>query len=274
MKGVIFYGWMCYNYYSEDDKVQKFRKIYIEITNVCNLKCSFCPETKREKEFMSLSSFEDILKKISGYTSLITLHVKGEPLLHPNLKEFVELASKYNLVIDLTTNGTLLNKLDASFLKLPALRQINISLHSFSNKEVGMELINEFLKIERKSDLIISIREWDSALDTYIKGYEKEKNVFFNKGSRFEWPSVSGQVLSETGTCLGGKTHIAILVDGTVVPCCLDNDGDLALGNIFELELSDILSCDRYVSMIEGFKQNKLVEDMCKKCSYCKRFSK
>ena len=63
-----------------------FKKIYIEITNVCNLNCKFCPPTKRAKEFMALDQFEIIIKQIHNETNLVALHVKGEPLLHPPIR--------------------------------------------------------------------------------------------------------------------------------------------------------------------------------------------
>ena len=87
--------------------MKKFRKIYIEITNVCNLKCSFCSEVTKKRRFMTKEEFELILKKINKYTDYIYLHVKGEPLLHKEIIEFIKMASKYNIKVNLTTNGTL-----------------------------------------------------------------------------------------------------------------------------------------------------------------------
>ena len=106
-----------------------FKKIYVEITNSCNLKCSFCSPVKKEKRFMTISEFEHILKEINAKTDYIYLHVKGEPLLHPNLEEFLKLAEKYELKVNLTTNGTLFPKLVDKLKACNSLRKINFSLH-------------------------------------------------------------------------------------------------------------------------------------------------
>ena len=87
-----------------------FKKIYIEITNVCNLKCKFCPDTSRKKAFMSVGEFEHIINKIHNHTNLVALHVKGEPLLHNKLEDILEVLEKYNLKANITTNGTLIKE--------------------------------------------------------------------------------------------------------------------------------------------------------------------
>ena len=83
--------------------MKKYKKIYIEITNKCNLNCSFCSKTKKEKQEMSIEQFNEILNKIKDYTDIIYLHVKGEPLLHPKVIEFIKEAEKNNLKVNLTT---------------------------------------------------------------------------------------------------------------------------------------------------------------------------
>ena len=74
----------------------KFKKIYIEITNICNKNCSFCSKTNRKKREMSIDEFETVLKRINNYTDYIYLHIKGEPLTHSNFEEIVKLCKKYN----------------------------------------------------------------------------------------------------------------------------------------------------------------------------------
>ena len=86
--------------------MEKYKKVYIEITNCCNLNCSFCSPVTKEKRYMTTSEFEHILKEVKKVTDYIYLHVKGEPLLHPNLIDILKLAEKYHLKITLTTNGT------------------------------------------------------------------------------------------------------------------------------------------------------------------------
>jgi radical SAM protein with 4Fe4S-binding SPASM domain len=262
-------------YYMEEK--MRFKKIYIEITNVCNLSCEFCIPHHRENRFMNLNEFEEILNKIDSYTKYIYLHVKGEPLLHPQIKEFIKLAYDKGFKINLTTNGTLLKEhLDIT----KYIRQINISLHATKD----IDIIHTASKIK---DSIICFRIWvkennnqlldflEKEFNTKISEAENIKlsdNVFLSQKEKFEWPTLTNEINNSTGYCYGLKDQIAILVDGTVVPCCLDNDGDIPLGNIFKQTLLDILNTKRSESMIEGFKNRKAIEELCIKCSYKNRF--
>ena len=114
---------------------KRFKKIYVEITNSCNLKCSFCPENKREKLFMRLNEFENIIKQIKDYTNLIALHVKGEPLLHPDLEKILKICEENDILVNITTNATLLEKNVDMLIASKAVRQLNLSLHSINKNE-------------------------------------------------------------------------------------------------------------------------------------------
>ena len=133
--------------------MKKYKKVYIEITNVCNLACDFCPQTRRSSEFMKVETFSKILDQIKSYTDYIYFHVKGEPLLHPDIEEFLDLSFEKGFKVNITTNGTLINKVKDKIIFKPALRQINFSLHSFhvnlgcNNEE---EYINNILSFTRE----------------------------------------------------------------------------------------------------------------------------
>lgn len=73
---------------------------------------------------------------------------------------------------------------------------------------------------------------------------------------------------SEKGTCYGLIDHIGILVDGTIIPCCLDSKGIINLGNIYNDNLKEILKKDRVNNIIKGFKGNKKLEELCKHCKF------
>lgn len=282
-------------------KNKRFKKIYIEIINTCNLNCSFCPKTKRVARSMSLEEFESIVEQICEYTDLIALHVKGEPLLHPNLKEILKICEKYNIFVNITTNGTLLYENVRKLAESKALRQINISLHSFekSNQNISQ---NEYLKkifesveiLRKENNPYISYRLWNlknieesnenieilNALEkeyrisnlikeakenTFIKLDEK---IFLNQDIEFEWPDLKKDIISEKGTCQGLRSQIAILSNGDVVPCCLDQDADIKLGNIFKDNFSNIIESQMAKKTIEGFKNKKLIHELCKRCGY------
>lgn len=261
-----------------------FNRIYIEITNICNLNCDFCPHTKREKTFMTKEEFEQIIIKIKDYTSHIYLHVKGEPLMHKELDSIIKIANKYNLNVNITTNARLLKeKID--IINNNKIRQINISLHSFNNIEEIKELLN---MIDNIKDTYISLRLWNNKDNSEVlnileghynknvefknKRFTLTNNIYLDKDILFSWPDINKNIITTNGTCKGAKKQLAILVDGTIVPCCLDNDGIINLGNIFKNTIEDVLNSKRYKDIIEGFNNNKLVEELCQKCGYRNRF--
>ena len=270
--------------------MKKFRKVYIEITNICNMHCSFCPETKRAKTIMPSQRFEQIAKELRLYTDYVYLHVKGEPLLHPELEEILNICKKYDLKVNISTNGTLLKD---KYELLKSVRQLNISLHSFENNdevqsEEYLKNILEAAKFLLDSGVIIRYKLWNDAngkdnkkiIDLlekhydiaiskidYTKDLKLKENVYLSIKAPFEWPDSNGQPVEE-GTCYGLRQQIAILVDGTVVPCCVDNDGKIKLGNIFEESLEKILNSKEAVTIKKNFENNKCINDLCKKCQY------
>lgn len=281
---------------------KRFQKIYIEITNICNLKCSFCPEGRREKEFMSIEDFEYIINQIKDYTNLITLHVKGEPLVHPRLEKILYCCEQNEISVNITTNGTLLLEKGEILQKSKALRQLNISLHSLSkNQNIDLKkyMENVFNVVKKLDGTYISYRLWnltDIRKNTenieLLKCLENEynctnlinkakdnefvelsKNIFLNQDVEFEWPDIKGKVISDTGTCWGLRNQIAILVGGEVVPCCLDQNGDINLGNIFLQSFEEIINSEYSKQLIKGFEENRIIHNLCKRCGFRGKFS-
>ena len=276
-----------------------FKKVYIEITNLCNLNCKFCPPTKRLKGFMTVGNFERIIKQIYKKTNLVCLHVKGEPLLHPDLLEILKVLEKYDLKTNITTNGVLLKEKLEILKQSKSVRQINISLHSFTeNKMINEEYFDNIFKSVRElPNVIVSYRLWNltdisksdknkdiitkleqnyhiynlkAKMET-TKSIKVNDNIYINQDTEFTWPNINGPVIIEKGRCLALKEQIAILVDGTVVPCCLDNDGDIPLGNIFERDLDAILNSPKTKEIKDNF-QNKIITcRLCKSCGFLKR---
>lgn len=286
-----------------------FKKIYIEITNRCNLACPFCAQSSRGKTFMAVAAFAEVLRCIQGATRFISLHVLGEPLLHPEFGQLLAISGHQGMQVNLTTNGTLLGRHQHTLLTAPALRQINISLHGLAFLERGAaeanlrELIDFAQEASHAKRLYISLRLWNlgagesqendswnvhllerlsSAFASSVirpdalraeRGIPLAPRVFLNPEPQFAWPQLSSPDLGRQGYCRGLRDHLAILVDGTVVPCCLDAEGVLALGNIFSQSLDDILAGSRARRMNEGFGHQWLVEPLCRRCSYRLRFS-
>lgn len=276
----------------------RFKKIYIEITNTCNLSCSFCIQNKRIPRQLSLEEFSRILTQIKPYTSYVYLHVLGEPLSHPLLEEFLSLCEAKGMQVNMTTNGTLLHAKEGMLLS-SRLRQINVSLHSFPDhrqKEYLTQAVSVCRQLAAKKTYV-SYRLWcmkDGEVNEETRAMVKElENLYgitipqVKKGTIrlsdytflhfeevFTWPALSHAIVGEKGTCLGMKQMCAILSDGSVVPCCLDSAGDMKLGNIFETSFQEIIEGERAKRILEGFSTHHVEEELCQKCSYRLRFTR
>ncbi|KJS87398.1 MAG: Fe-S oxidoreductase [Peptococcaceae bacterium BICA1-8] len=291
--------------------MKRFRKVYIEITNACNLACSYCPPTKRKPEYMKIENFTKILNEIKPYTDLIFFHVKGEPLLHPEIDTFLDLSNEKGFKVNLTTNGTLINKAQDKILDKPALRQINFSLHSLEGNK-GLKHMDNYINdiltfiktVTKETNIIISLRLWNLEGDNN-KNLEKQRNaqllatiekefdipykieekvipgggikiaerVYVNQDQQFHWPDLKEAEDEGKGFCYGLRNQVAILVDGTVVPCCLDGEGVMNLGNINKTHFSEIIKGERANKLYQGFSRRDVVEELCRKCGYRKKFS-
>lgn len=264
----------------------RFKRIYIEITNLCNLNCDFCIKNQRKQKSMNIEEFGIILNKIKKYTNYIYLHVLGEPTLHPNINEFISLAKKKGFNINITTNGYLIDKIKYN----KNIRQVNISLHSFQKKykitlEKYLNNIFECADVMSQNNTYISYRIWTKNRDEdlIIKKLEQKykikingncklnNNIFINFEKEFIWPDLNNNIYEKNGKCYGLIDHIGILVDGTIVPCCLDSLGIIKLGNIFNEDLKTILNKEKTKTIINEFKKNIKIEELCKHCKFLKR---
>lgn len=289
--------------------MKTFKKVYIEITSVCNLACSFCPPTERAKGLIKVEQFNKILDEIRPHTKYIYLHVKGEPLLHPRIHQLLDAAHDKGFKVNITTNGTLIKKNREKLLGKPALRQINFSLHSFDghegseNREKYLGDILEFVREASKFNTIISYRLWNLQQDHVTdlaarrnretleiieneynldfrieekvqpgKGVKIANNIYLNQDHEFRWPSLLAPEDEGKGFCHALRSQAAILVDGTVVPCCLDGEGVINLGNVHEQSFSEIVEGERANNIIEGFSRREAVEELCRKCGYRQKF--
>lgn len=281
--------------------MRRFKRVYIEITNVCNMDCSFCPHTTRKKEFMNEERFVRILDQIQGYTEHIYFHIMGEPLLHPDLARFLDISNEKGFKVNLTTNGTLIDKMTDILISKPALRLVNISVHSFEGDKPALDsyldTIFEFILKAQKENILCGLRLWNikdsvehdenghvlqkikdkfktGGLSSELnsRGVEIAEGVYLNFAKQFDWPGLEKDLISEKGFCHGLRDQIGILVDGTVVPCCLDSEGDITLGNINTQDFSSIIESERAEAIYEGFSSRIAVEDLCRKCGYRTRF--
>lgn len=289
--------------------LKTFKKVYIEITSICNLACSFCPPTERKANFITTEDFSKRLDEIKPHTDYIYLHVKGEPLLHPRIDELLDLSHEKGFKVNITTNGTLIAKNRHKLLGKPALRQMNFSLHSFdghegsTNREMYLREILSFVREGAEHKIIFSFRLWNLTQDNMtnlqrkrnrqtLEVIEKEfgldykieekvvpgeglkvaDRVYLNQDYEFQWPSLTAPEDDGKGFCHALRTQAAILVDGTVVPCCLDGEGVIRLGNLHQASFSDIVEGERANALVDGFSRREAVESLCRRCGYRQRF--
>lgn len=297
--------------------MKKFKKIYIEITNICNMNCSFCPKHRRELKYMTAADFETVLSKVYKHGENFYLHLMGEPLSHPQFAEILDICERYNIRTNITTNGTLVDKKGSS-IAAHTVRSVCISLHSFGANRLNISLqeyLNNIVVFCRnmlgcktavelrlwnmsresledrdslnfkiinylKENLEIDYDIFTAVSDTFFameknrkKNFRLKENIFLGMAEQFSWPDISDSPNKVcAGFCYGLRNQIAVLSDGTVVPCCLDSNGDMALGNIFSQSLEEIYSSERSRSIYDGFTNMKAVEPLCQSCGYMKKY--
>ena len=274
------------------------KRIYLEITNVCNLACSFCPGTKRQKRFMSEAEFAALTEKLRGKTQYLYFHLMGEPLLHPLLGRFLAIAEEKGFRVILTTNGTLLDKKGQSLPDAPALYKINLSLQSFEANEGGRleDYVNQCARFAAEAAAkgkICELRLWNRGgreslngeilrllEESFPRPWEESprsvklaERVFLAEDDKFDWPALDAPDRGERCFFYGLRDQIGELVDGTVVPCCLDHEGDLPLGNLLEQDFEEIMSTERARRIYNGFSRKTAVEPLCRRCGYARKFT-
>ena len=279
-----------------------YSRAYVEIINTCNMHCSFCHGTSREARMMSLGEFARVVGNLRGVTEYLYLHVLGEPLTHPMLPTFIEYATKSGFKVAITTNGTLLPHLGDALIA-SGVYKVNISLHSFERYGSGEAQRNyissciDFADKASKRGVLCVLRLWNKVskedsdeekLNEYTlellrdyfgnewtfgaRGARIRDKLHLEYGERFEWPDSDNEFLGERVFCHGLSDHFGILCDGTVIPCCLDADGAISLGNIFEKDIRSILDSERARNIKDGFSKKLAVEELCCRCPYARRF--
>lgn len=278
-------------------------RIYMEITNRCNLACDFCHGTKRPLGAMTPENFRRIAEKLRGQTNYLYFHVLGEPLLHPQLGELLDIAGRLGFRVCLVTNGTLLQKRWEELLAAESLHKISVSLHSFEGNggagdlQAYLQQVWDSCVPLAERGVLCALRLWNEGAEqryngeveaffSRMTGQDAEKlprdargnrtllpNLFLERAKRFDWPDLQAP---ESGAdfCHGLTRQLAVLWDGTVTPCCLDSEGTIALGNLFEQTLEEILQGERAAAMAAGFAARKPTEELCRRCGYARRFRK
>lgn len=287
-----------------------YPRAYLEITNVCNLSCNFCPKTSRKPSYISRESFSALIRQIKPLANMVYFHIMGEPLLHPLLLDFLEECYELGLPVSLTTNGTLIGSCQPVLLASPALYRVSISLHSFEANSLSISL-DEYLEniltyvvaSSQRTKTISVLRLWNKDslslkasnqlnadilnrltsefhLD-YDLAEALEQNhsvklcerVYVETAEKFSWPDISRDNPLDEVFCYGLRSQFGVLSDGTLVPCCLDSEGRINLGNALEKPLAEMLESNRARKIYGGFSRRIAVEELCRRCGYAQRFS-
>lgn len=273
-----------------------YSRVYVEITNICNMDCSFCHGHARQHRSMHREEFARILQQLTGQTQYIYYHLMGEPLTHPELPVFLQMAARAGFRSIITTNGTLLGKRGNEIIH-SGVHKVSISLHSFEKDDDEgylryMGQAADFADKATKAGIIVVFRLWNRGHDNgtndlaeaflrsrfagewaaNTRGLRIREKLYLEWGDRFQWPDKDAPIQGDEIFCYGLKDHFGILCDGSVVPCCMDSDGIITLGNILDEDITDILASTRASAMAEGFEHRTATEDLCRRCAYAKRF--
>lgn len=296
----------------------RFEKIYIELSDICGLNCGFCPSVKGVRGAMSVEKFGIIAKKVAGVGRIYTFHLLGDPLVLPNLKDFIKLTNAHKMTLELTTSGFYMSEKNTQLLlESENIRQINLSLMAFlAQKKLNLNEyfapILRFLRLHlaQNSQSFVNLRLWNLGADftppfensAIYSLLEREFNTKIQKnapknrlenriilhqselfcwagtkaddlGVQKEFVDLQGEKNAPKVPCVKGSCHalrkqIGILSDGTVVPCCMDTNGVIGLGNLFTQELSEILASKRAVAMKKGFERGEFTEKLCQQCEF------
>ena len=274
------------------------KKAYLEITNVCNLRCSFCPGTRRPPAFMDRETFRLLAGRLRGHTRYLYFHLMGEPLLHPDLPALLAIGGDLGFRLCLTTNGTLLPRAGEALLGAEGLHKVSVSLHC---QEGGgydpayLEGVWDFCLRGEERGFIRCLRLWNlgaeeessrGILDFLARrlgrhpldcpqprqgSYRLGEGLYLERAERFQWPDLEAPASGAT-FCMGLRDQVGVLVDGTVVPCCLDHEGDIPLGSLLEQELEEILRSPRARAIYDGFSRRQPPEELCRRCGFASRF--
>lgn len=272
----------------------RINRVYIEISNQCNLNCHFCAPTKRKPQLMTLDEFTSIIIQVKSITPYIYLHIKGEPTIHPLFDQFLTICDQHHMNVQLVTNATHLENIKPHH---KSLRKLSLSLHSLDEHNYDLKNIEDHIDhlINNQDDYCtyLEARFWrkddlktrsqsilNHLLDTYhpiqcahSQNLQINKRCFIGFEQAFDWPSLNNHTTSTAGTCKGGMNMIAIHSNGNVSACCLDNDGDISFGNIYTSQLMDILNGSLYQEFISKMSQHQLIHPLCQACTYRYRFN-
>ncbi len=269
---------------------------WFDIVRVCNLKCIMCPQSKGLKplrEKMSVDVFQSVIDDICENRPLVKLYLSGEPLLHEGLFEMIEYAGAKGCRTMIHTNATALTRETAERILSSSLTFLCFSFdgcsetvyerlrpparfeHVRSNIErylalrrerggAGPRTAIEIIRMDETADKLGDfVSEWRGTEvdDVHVAEYTTWHGLVEDR--RIE--KRSGP--PEYKPCAAPFSHGCILADGTVVPCCLDVNGRMPLGNVTTSRFREIWAGSEYrqlrLEMLTGTFGPNCICDRC-----------
>lgn len=289
------------------------KKIYIELSDICHLACSFCPAQKGVRGVMSPAVFSQALDHALPLSNRIALHILGDPCALPNLADYLAIAHSKGAEIELVTSGAFFHKHSPQALLSPPIYQLSISLEAGLDNAItnyASRLAPLLAYHSQHPSCFLNLRVQDSSLyqnpqalcallrqilpestftpthnayhsvlhhalacdDIHALFDEKGRirlwsRAFLIKKTHFTWAGFATMPKSRK-SCHALTQQIGILSDGTIVPCCMDTQGVINLGNIAHISLQEALRSPRAQAMIAGFSQGIAIEQLCQRCGF------
>lgn len=270
-------------------------EVRIENTNHCNAHCVMCPREKmtRKKGFMSFESFKKIVDQCAELDVKMThVHGYGEPLLDPLIfKKIKYIKDKGIPETYMVTNGSLLTEENIRKLIESGLDAMNISFYGFTKETY--ERIHKNLNFEKTRDNVKNFfrirkemgKETPKTHLTFLsyEDNEKEKQAFLdfwkdiaddtrvshlhNFGDGREYRPVRKDIKRISCGHIFFLHSMQILWDGKVVPCCIDTDGMIVLGNANDNSLLDIWNSEKFKKFREDHRECRFEKyPLCDNC--------
>lgn len=270
------------------------KRVYLEITDACNLNCPYC-QANKNNHFMAVKDIYRCLDEIKTITPYVYLHIGGEPLLHPFFDDILHYCDEHGLLVQLVTNGTRLSRFPA-LTQHQSLRKIAVSIHAVDKIKIAddyfitVNKLIEEIALKNQASLELRFVDYENLKGNALRyhqylqdnypftatshhdSFKIAPKVYVSHKELFEWPDINSPVYECYGTCKGAKEMLGIKWNGDVVICCLDHAGHTVIGSINDRSLKVILDTEKYQKIKTGFANNRLELELCRHCTYRKRF--
>ncbi len=157
-----------------------YKPLYVKLKLIfgCNLRCAMCNHWRTTREEpLSRERLSRLIDELAALGCLKLHLTGGEPLLRSHVPELIEQATALGIRINMTTNGTLVDKARAKRLVESGLRGVNISIDSPVRKvhdavrgvdgawKKSTRAVEHFQRFRHKGKLTLRINTVVSALN-------------------------------------------------------------------------------------------------------------